>query len=309
MDTPFAVTLLTWATMSIRLAMPLLFPALGGVISEKSGILNFCLEGMMLAGAFFGYYGSLVSGNPWIGLLYAVISGALTGLVLAFTAVSLGVSQMVVGVGMNVFFLGLTGYFYRLIDDSGIEAVAANFPEIEIPILSKIPLLGEVLFKHSILVFIGLALVIILAWFFSRTTIGLSLRSVGENPKAADTVGINVYKYRYWACIVSGMLAATGGAFLTLTQVTRFLENMIEGRGWMALAAVILGKWSPWGALGACLLFGAANALQMQMQIIGVDIPYQILLMTPYVMTMLALAGVVGKVRKPAAVGKPYFRS
>jgi ABC-type uncharacterized transport system permease subunit len=188
MDTALSITLLTWATMSIRLTMPLLFPALGGVIAEKAGILNFCLEGMMLAGAFFGYYGSLTTGNPWIGLLYAIISGALVGLLLAYTAVSLGVSQMVVGVGVNVLFLGLTGYFYRLIDDSGMNAVAENFSEIQIPVLSKIPVLGEILFKHNILVFIGIALVAIIAWFFSNTTAGLSLRSVGENPKAADTV-------------------------------------------------------------------------------------------------------------------------
>jgi ABC-type uncharacterized transport system permease subunit len=168
---------------------------------------------------------------------------------------------------------------------------------------------GKVLFKHNIMVYIALMLVIFLAWFLSKTTIGLSLRSVGENPKAADTVGINVYKYRYIALVFSGMLAATGGAFLTLTQITRFLENMVEGRGWIALSAIILGKWSPWGALGACLLFGAANALQMQMQIIGVEVPYQVLLMLPYIMAMLALAGVVGRVRGPASVGKPYTRS
>jgi len=305
----FSVTILTWIAMSIRLATPLLFAALGGILAEKAGVFNFALEGMMLAGAFFGYYGSLVSGNPWIGILFGLVVGAITGLVLGYTSVKLGVSQMVVGLGINIFYLGLTGYFYRLIDDSGLNTVAVNFPELNILVLSDIPVVGKVLFKHNIMVYIALMLVIFLAWFLSKTTIGLSLRSVGENPKAADTVGINVYKYRYIALVFSGMLAATGGAFLTLTQITRFLENMVEGRGWIALSAIILGKWSPWGALGACLLFGAANALQMQMQIIGVEVPYQVLLMLPYIMAMLALAGVVGRVRGPASVGKPYTRS
>lgn len=305
----FAVTVITWLAMTIRLATPLLFAALGGILAEKSGVFNFALEGMMLAGAFFGYYGSLISGNPWVGVLFALIVGALTGLLLGYTSVKLGVSQMVVGLGINIFYLGLTGYFYRLIDDSGANTIAANFPEIGIPVLSNIPVVGEIFFRHNIMVYLGLIVVIFIAWFLSKTTIGLSLRSVGENPKAADTVGINVYQYRYVALLFSGMLAATGGAFLTLTQVTRFLENMVEGRGWIALAAIILGKWSPWGALGACLLFGAANALQMQMQIIGVKVPYQVLLMLPYIMAMLTLAGVVGKVRGPASVGKPYLRS
>ena len=294
--------------MSIRLSMPLLYAALGGVIAEKGGIFNFAMEGMMLAGAFFGYYGNLVSGSPWVGFLCAILIGAVTGVVLAYTSINLGVSQMVVGIGINIFYLGLTGYFYRLLDKGGVtKTIAANFPELRLPVLGNIPFLGDLL-RQNILVYLGILLVAITAWVLRGTTIGLNLRSVGETPRAADTAGINVYKYRYMATIVASALASAGGAYLTLTQVTRFLENMVQGRGWIALAAVILGKWNPWGVMWACFLFGAADALQMQLQIIGVKIPYQVLLMVPYILAMLALAGVVGKVKGPAAVGKPYTK-
>jgi ABC-type uncharacterized transport system permease subunit len=293
-----SITIITWLAMSVRMAVPLLFTGLGGLISQKAGIFNFALEGMMLSGAFFAYYGTLVSGSPWIGLLLAILAGILTGLLLAYTSVTLGVSQLVVGIGIGIFSLGLTSYLYRLIDTGGQSAVIQNFPILKLPVLSDLPVLGPILFNHSFLVYVGLLLVVVIAWFFNHTTTGLNLRAVGERPEVADTAGINVYQYRYFATIVSGML----------TQVTRFLENLTAGRGWIALAAIILGKYNPWGVLAACLLFGAADALQMQLQILAVKIPYQILLMTPYIMAMLALGGVVGKVRGPAAQGKPYLK-
>ncbi len=301
-----SVTLLTGTVMSVRLSIPVLYAALGGVISERAGIFNIALEGMMLAGAFFGYYGSLISGSPTVGLLLALAAGGLTGLLLAFTSVTLGVSQLVVGLGINILFMGLTGYLYRLISGGGLTAVATMYRNIRIPLLSDIPVLGEIFFSHNILVYIGILVVAVMSFYLYRTTSGLSLRSVGEHPLAAETAGINVYRVRYLATIVGGMLAAAGGAFLTLTQVSRFLENMVEGRGWIALTAVILGKRNPWGVFAASLLFGAANALSNQMQIIGIKLPYQITLMVPYVLTMVVLSGVVGKIRKPAATGKPY---
>ena len=306
MNTMLSVTLFTGIVMSVRLSIPVLYAALGGVISERAGIFNIALEGMMLAGAFFGYYGSLISGSPTVGLLLALAAGGLTGLLLAFTSVTLGVSQLVVGLGINILFMGLTGYLYRLISGGGLTAVATMYRNIRIPLLSDIPVLGEIFFSHNILVYIGILVVAVMSFYLYRTTSGLSLRSVGEHPLAAETAGINVYRVRYLATIVGGMLAAAGGAFLTLTQVSRFLENMVEGRGWIALTAVILGKRNPWGVFAASLLFGAANALSNQMQIIGIKLPYQITLMVPYVLTMVVLSGVVGKIRKPAATGKPY---
>ncbi len=301
-------TVVTWLAMSIRMSTPLLFTGLGGLVSQKAGIYNFGLEGMMLCGAFFAYFGSFRLGSPWLGLLLAIISGALLGLLLGFTSITLRVSQLVIGLGIGIFGLGLTSYLYRLLDQTGTDHVALLFPTIHIPFLSDIPFFGEVLFSHNFLVYVCLGLVFIISWFFNRTTQGLNFKAVGENPQVADTAGVNVIGYRYVAIIISGVLASLGGAFLTLTQTARFMENLTAGRGWIALAAVILGKYNPWGVLLACFLFGAADAAQMQVQVMSIGIPYQFLLMTPYILAMLAMAGVVGKVRSPASMGKPYIK-
>ncbi|HSM24636.1 MAG TPA: ABC transporter permease [Anaerolineaceae bacterium] len=301
-------TVVTWLAMSIRMSTPLLFAGLGGLVAQKSGIYNFGLEGMMLCGAFFAYYGSFTTGSPWVGLLLAVIVGALLGLLLGFTSITLRVSQLVIGLGIGIFGLGLTSYLYRLIGTTGSDHVAKLFPTMKLPFLGDIPFIGEVLFSHSFMVYLCFFIVIFIAWYLYRTTSGLSFRAIGENPQVADTAGINVIRTRYMAIIVSGVLASMGGAFLTLTQTARFMENLTAGRGWIALAAVILGKYNPWGVLLACFLFGAADALQMQVQIMNLGIPYQFLLMTPYILAMLAMAGVVGKVRSPAAMGKPYVK-
>ena len=302
------VTLVTWLTMSIRMSIPLLFPSLGGLISQKAGIYNFGLEGMMLCGAYFGYYGSYKTGNPWVGLLLGVISGGLLGLLLAFTSIKLRVSQLVTGLGIGFFSLGLTGFLFRLIGISTANPEATLFKNVNFGGLETVPIIGEVLLSHNWMVYGGLALVALVAWFFYRTTPGLNFRAVGENPQVAETAGVNVILYRYLAVVVSGMLASLGGAFLTLTQTAYFTENLSAGRGWIAISAIILGKYNPWGVLLACLLFGAADAAQMQIQVMGLGIPYQFSLMTPYILAMLAMVGFVGKVRSPAAMGKPYIK-
>jgi general nucleoside transport system permease protein len=309
MDSMLSTTAITWLAMAIRTATPLLFAALGGLICQKSGIFNFGLEGMMLAGAFFAYFGSLASGSPWIGLISALIAGGVLGWLLGFTSIKLGASQFMVGIGISILASGMTAYLFRILDVGKQGISSPTFGEIDIPVLSSLPVVGPVLFHHTFLVYVGLALVIGLAWFLNRTSIGLNLRSVGENPQVAETAGIDVFKYRYAATIASGMLAALGGAFLTLTQVNRFVEEISAGRGWIALAAIMLGKYNPWGVLGACLLFGAADSLQMQAQILKVNIPYQFLLMTPYILAILAMGGIVGKVRSPAAQGKSYLKN
>ncbi|MHB8135575.1 MAG: ABC transporter permease [Anaerolineaceae bacterium] len=301
-------TVVTWLAMSIRISTPLLFTGLGGLISQKAGIYNFGLEGMMLCGAFFAYYGSFQLGSPWLGLLLAVISGALLGLLLGYTSIKLRVSQLVIGLGIGIFGLGLTSYLYRLLAQTGEEHVALLFPSINVPFLRNIPFIGEILFSHNFMVYVSVGLVILISWFFNKTTQGLNFKAVGENPQVADTAGVNVHKYQFMAIITSGVLASLGGAFLTLTQTARFMENLTAGRGWIALAAVILGKYNPWGVLLACFLFGAADAAQMQVQVMSLGIPYQFLLMTPYILAMLAMTGVVGKVRAPAAMGKPYIK-
>ena len=301
-------TVVTWLAMSIRISTPLLFTGLGGLISQKAGIYNFGLEGMMLCGAFFAYYGSFQLGSPWLGLLLAVISGALLGLLLGYTSIKLRVSQLVIGLGIGIFGLGLTSYLYRLLAQTGEEHVALLFPSINMPFLRNIPFIGEILFSHNFMVYVSVGLVILISWFFNKTTQGLNFKAVGENPQVADTAGVNVHKYQFMAIITSGVLASLGGAFLTLTQTARFMENLTAGRGWIALAAVILGKYNPWGVLLACFLFGAADAAQMQVQVMSLGIPYQFLLMTPYILAMLAMTGVVGKVKAPAAMGKPYIK-
>ncbi len=300
--------LVTWATMAIRMSVPLIFPSIGGLIAQKAGIYNFGLEGMMLTGAFFGYYGSVKTGNPWIGLLLGVISGGLLGLLLAFTSIRLRVSQLVPGLGVGIFSAGITGFLFRILKVDPENSAAAGFDRIDFGPLAKIPVIGEILFSHNWMVYASFALVILVAFFFYRTSQGLNFRSVGENPQVAETAGVNVILYRYLAMVVSGMLASMGGAFLTLTQTAYFFENLSAGRGWIAISAIVLGKYNPWGVLLACLLFGAADAGQMQIQVAGSKIPYQFLLMIPYVMAMLAMVGIVGKVRSPAAMGKPYKR-
>jgi len=304
--------LISWLSMSIRLSVPILYTSLGGLILFKTGVFNMGLEGMMLAGAFLGFYGVLITGNLWIGLLLAIIGGALLGLLLAYVTVSLGGNQLVIGLGINFFALGLTGFLYRMLCKQGLlneTTRTANFSSIHIPFLTKMPIFGEIFFDHNFLTYLAILLVIFVNWFFYKTTYGLSLRSVGENPEAADVAGINVYLIRYTAAIVSGIFAATGGAFLTLTQVTRFTENITDGRGWIALAIIIFGKYKPWGMLWASLVFGAGFALVLQLQVTGVKVPTQIMLMLPYALTIAALIGVVGKSRGPTALGKHYIKN
>jgi simple sugar transport system permease protein len=308
MDLAWMTTIVTWLTMSIRMSIPLLFPSLGGLISQKAGVYNFGLEGMMLCGAYFGYYGSYITGNPWIGLLLGAVSGGLLGLLLAFTSIHLRVSQLVTGLGIGVFSLGITGYLYRLIGIGTATTAATLFTNVNFGRLGSLPVVGEIFLSHSWMVYAGFLMVILIAWFFYHTTPGLNFRAVGENPQVADTAGVNVIANRYLAVVVSGILASMGGAFLTLTQTAYFTENISAGRGWIAISAIVLGKFNPWGVLLACLLFGAADAAQMQIQIMNLGIPYQFLLMIPYIMAMLAMVGFVGKVRSPAAMGKPYVK-
>lgn len=308
MDAAWITTIVTWFAMAIRMSIPLLFPSIGGMISQKAGVYNFGLEGMMLCGAYFGYYGSYKTGNPWIGLLMAIASGAVLGLILAFTSIHLRVSQLVIGLGIGVFGLGITAFLFRLISTSTESTAAVLFENLNFGRLREIPVIGDIFLSHNWMVYAGFALVILTSWFFYRTTSGLNFRAVGENPEVAETAGVNVIINRYLAVIVSGMLAAMGGAFLTLTQTAYFFENITAGRGWIAISAIVLGKFNPWGVLFACLLFGAADAAQMQIQVMNLGIPYQFLLMIPYIMAMLAMVGFVGKVRSPAAMGKPYIK-
>lgn len=299
--------LIALLSASIRLSVPILFAALGGMYSERSGVVNIGLEGMMLVGAFAGVVGSYFTGSYWIGTIVAVLSGILIAALFALITVKIKINQIVSGVAINLLAVGITSFFYRALFGITTVPITVNaFSPVSIPILSDIPVIGEILFKQTVLVYIAFILVPISHYIFYKTSLGLNIRTVGEHPMAADTVGIPVAKVRTACVLISGALAGLGGSFLSLGQFNMFVDNMVSGRGFIAVAAVIFGKWSPTGVLMASLIFGVADALQIRIQMSGVSIPYQFLLMFPYILTVVAVTGIVGRTTSPKALGTPY---
>ena len=297
--------------MAARMSTPYLFAALAGMMSQHCGVYNFALEGMMLGGAFFGYFFTWLTGSLFIGVLGAVACGLIFGWLMAFIFIRFGVSQMVISLGMNTLFIGITGYCARLMNmGAGIELrIDQQIGSVFGRPLTEIPILGNMIFDQNILTYLIIALFIYYAWFLKRTSKGLALRSVGENPEAAQSAGIHVFRYRYITVVISCILPALGGAYLTLSQVSRFTENMTNGRGWIAVAAVCLGRLTPLGTFLSCLLFGMASAVSNQLQAMNIGIPFQVAMMVPYILAILALVSVRGKGRQgPAALGKPYMK-
>lgn len=314
----FIFAFLTWATAdgSLNLAglirsalvkaVPLTLGALSGVLCERSGIVNIAIEGMMLTGAFVAaLVGSLT--NIWIGLLAAVLSGGMLAAVLAVLSIKYKTDQIITGTVINIFATGITSFLsarflqkYQELNDPG------RFPTVDIPVLSDIPFIGPIMFQHNIFVYAVFVFLIVLTIALYYTRWGLRTRSVGEHPKAADTLGINVFKTRYVSVILGGFMAGFGGAYFTLGSVGRFDELMTAGRGFIGLAAMIFGNWNPFGSFSAGLLFGFFDALASKMAILKVPIPSEIMLMFPYLATMVILAGVVGRSQMPAADGTPY---
>lgn len=293
---------------SLRLSIPLAFAALGGLCSERSGVLNIGLEGMMLAGAFTSATGVFLSGNVWVGTLTALIAGGLVGLLHAYLCVTLRVDQLVSGLAINLASAGLTAFWARVVFASGNVQQLQGFTTIGIPVLKDIPILGSLLFNQDPLVYLLFLLVPLSTYLLFRSSIGLSLRAVGEYPRAADTAGVSVALVRYTSIILSGCLTGLGGAYLTLVHVKFFTEGMSAGKGFIALAALIFGKWHPVWTVLACLLFGATEALQLRIQAFNLNIPYQFLTMLPYVIALFALVGLAGKSTPPAALGIPYVK-
>lgn len=294
---------------TIRLATPLIFTSLGEMFSERAGLINIGLEGIMVIGAVSGFFGAYLTHNGWMGLLFGLIGGILINLIFAFATVSLNGDQIVNGMILNIFAIGLSSFIYRsAFGITGQPTEINGFKESLLPVLGNIPYIGPALFNHTAPVYIAFLLIPLCFVLLYKTTFGLKLRSVGEYPKAADTLGINVTKMRYLACMFCGGLAGLGGAYLSVAYMNKFLDNMVAGRGFIALAAVIFGKWKPQGVMWACLLFGFADALQLRLQALGFKIPYQFLIMLPYVLTLVALAGIIGKTVGPAANGQPYRR-
>jgi ABC-type uncharacterized transport system permease subunit len=295
----------------VRIATPILFGALGELVTERAGVLNLGVEGAMLMGAFAGFVMAYFTGSLWSGVLAAIASGALMGLLMAVMACTLKVDQTVTGLALNILSTGVTFYLYRL---AFKDVSSSNLPNIKIfevwriPLLSQIPILGEVIFSQHVLTYIGLAFVPVIWFFLYRTKYGLELRVMGENPRAVDMRGANVALRQYLAVIFGSMMAGLGGAFLTLASAGLFVPQISGGRGWIAIALVIFGNWNPNTILLGALFFGLIDSLQLQLQAVGVNLPYQLLLTLPYLLTILVLLGSRGRTRAPLALGIPYMR-
>ena len=316
----FVIAFLTWAargksfnlvgmlSSSLVRATPIALAALTGVISERSGVINIGIEGMMLMAAQTSVIAASVTDSLWIGLLAAIFTGMLLAAVHAVLAIKFKVDQVVSGVAINIFATGLTSFISsKFLERNGdLLNNSGTFPGVPIPLLSKIPILGPIFFENNVIVYLMLLIVITMHFVLFYTPWGLRTRAVGEHPKAADTLGINVFLTRYVNVIIGGGIAGIGGAYFSIGSVGRFDEVMTAGKGFIGLAAMIFGKWNPIGSFLASLLFGFADSLQIKLQILRVPIPSEFLLMAPYIVTMIVLASVVGRAAAPAAEGVPY---
>ena len=295
---------------TVGLATPLIFGALSGVISERVGVVNIAIEGQLLAGAFVAAIVSSITRQPVVGLLAAMVAGMLVSFVLAAFSIKYFVDQIIVGVVLNVLVQGLTSFLYSTLLSPNAQALNSpiQFPRVNIPVLSQIPIIGPVLFQQTVISYIMYVTVALVYFGLFHTKWGLRLRSSGEHPQAADTVGINVNRTRFWNVSLAGAIAGMGGAYYTLVVVGAFNKEMTNGAGFIALAAVIFGRWDPLRATMAALLFGFATNLQNVLGVIGSPVPSEFMLMLPYVVTIFAVAGLVGRVRAPAASGRPYIK-
>jgi ABC-type uncharacterized transport system permease subunit len=292
---------------TLEAAALLLLPALGGVISERSGVVNIAMEGMMLTGAFFAVVADLAWHNPWLAALVGILAGGMMALIHAVVSIRFRADQIVSGIAINIFAAGLTLFLVQRIfglQDVGHVGQSELLPYINVPVLDQIPFLGRVLFQQNVVVYAAIVLLVVVQLMLFRTRLGLRIRSVGEHPQAADTAGINVYAIRYGAVITSGLLSGLAGAFLAIGISNTFVPNMTDGRGYIALAAMIFGKWTPIGAFVACLIFGLGQAIYDANSVIHVS--QYLLSMLPYILTLVVLAGVVGRSIPPAADGVPY---
>ncbi len=312
--------LLLWATAgnrvdlvdilarTVRLATPIALGALAGILCERSGVINIAIEGVMLTGACVGFIVALLTSNAWLGVLAAMLAGGVTVMLLAVMAIRFKTDQIIAGTVINILAVGVTGVLRNdvVLSLQRSNHTGSSLPELPVPALSGIPIVGPIFFDHQPIAYAMLILVPLLSILLFRTSWGLRTRAVGEHPRAADTMGINVNRLRYLNVMLSGLIAGLAGAWFSLEATFNFDDVMTNGKGFIALAAMIFGKWTPFGALGGALVFSSADALQIKIQGLGFDFPAQFLQMLPYVITIVVLAGVIGRARPPAAVGKPY---
>jgi simple sugar transport system permease protein len=293
---------------SIRFSTPLLGASMGEALSERAGMVNVSLEGMMLSGALGGALGVYYTGNPWLGVMCGILASVLVAALQGFFSITLAVNQVVVGIALNVFCLGATTFISRSVFSLTESNRVQGFTPVRLPVLGQIPVLGDTLFNHSALVYLTYLLIPVVALVLTRTKWGLNLRAVGEHPEAADSLGISVVRKRYTAVLLCGAFAGLAGCFFSLVQLNQFVEGMTGGRGFIALAVVIVGKWQPWRLALVSLLFGMLDAVALRAQALDIGLPYQLLLALPYVVTLLVYAGLVGQARPPAALAQPYIR-
>jgi simple sugar transport system permease protein len=290
----------------IRLATPYLYAAIGETFGQRSGVLNLGVEGQMLLGAFAAFYVALTTGNLWLGILSAMVVGALMGLAMAFVTVNLQAEQGISGIGFYLFGLGLSDLLFQKL--LGTVETVKGFSKVNIPYLSDLPVIGDIFFRQNVMVYIAFAFVPI-AWFvLNKTTLGLKIRAVGENPDAADSLGVSVARIRYFTITLGGTMSGIAGASLSIALLNVFQQNMTSNLGFIAVALVYFGAWRPWGVLGGALLFSLVNSLQLWVQVLGIPIPSDIAVMMPYILTILVLVLMVSRVRAPSALTKPFER-
>ncbi len=295
------------AHSGIRLATPYLFAALGETFAQRSGVLNLGVDGIMLMGAFSAFYVVFNTGNLWLGMGAALLVGALFGLLMAVVSVTMQAEQGISGIGLHLFGLGLSSLLFKM--TIGSVASVSGFSEWPVPLLSDIPILGNIFFEHSAPTYLAFLMAPVSAFVLNRTTLGLKVRAVGHNPEAADSLGVSVARVRYVTVIFGGAMAGIAGASLSIGLTNVFQENMTNGIGFIAVALVYFGGWRPWGVLGGALLFSTVSALQLWVQVLGLPIPSDLAVMMPYVLTIVALAVAVRQIRQPAALTKPFERA
>jgi general nucleoside transport system permease protein len=303
MDQIFFIGLIASA---LRLGTPILFAALGEAVSQRSGVLNVGIEGIMLVGAFTGVWGAFVTGSPWLGLLAAMLAGVAMAALHAVLCITLRLDQIVAGIGLTVLGLGLSGFGNRTVFELGKATRTPVFERLDFGALSRIDFIGPALFQLHALVYIALVLAVLTWWFVARTGWGLAIRAVGEDPVAANASGINVVRTRFACVLWGGAMAGAGGAYLSVAQIGSFVEDMVAGRGFIAIACVVYGRWNPIGVLLATIFFGAADAAQIRLQPLFPGVPYQFFVMLPYVLAVGALVFLSRRSRLPSALARPF---
>jgi simple sugar transport system permease protein len=293
-------------TTMIPFAAPFLYASIGETFSQTSGVVNLGVDGIMLLSAYAAFFTALHTGNLWLGLLVAALVGLLMGLLMSFISITLKAEQGISGIGLYMFGLGLSSLLFKI--TIGTVKTVDGFPPVKIPWLGNIPVIGPILFQNSVPVYGAFLLVPIAWWVLEKTTLGLKIKAVGQNPAAADTLGISVDGMRYFSVCLGSVLAGLAGASLSIALVNLFQDNLTAGMGFIAVALVYFGGWNPWGVLGGALLFSAANSFQLWVQVLGIKIPSDVAVMLPYLLTIAALTITVNRARQPAALNKPFER-